>query len=257
MRSSSWQVVEYQFLATKKSWRALIVGGLLTPLLYVLSLGVGLGTVVDRHSGLLGGVPYLQFVAPAFLAAAAVQIGASMATYPILTGFKWAPVFHGMAATPLTPRQICTGQLTWIGIRLAANSAIYLAVIALAGGLRSWWSVLDVPLATLGGAALAAPVVTMSAFMDSGTSAFNVLTRFVVTPMFLFSGTFYPVSQLPEWVRWLAYATPLYHCTALCRDAAIGGADAGAVAVHLAYLIALLGAGVVAAQWRFRVRLTR
>ncbi len=255
-RSSRWQVVEYNLLAARAFWKAVLVVGVLTPLLYVLALGVGLGTVVDNGTHPLG-VRYLVFVAPAFLTAAAVQIAAADASYPVMSGFKWQRFYHGMAATPLRPTQIADGQLLWIALRLVANSSAYLAIMACFGGATRWQIVLAVPIATLTGVAFAAPVTALAATVNSEGQAFNVLSRFVVTPMFLFAGTFYPVSRLPEWGRWLAYVSPLWHGTELARDAGIGGLSAPAVLGHLAYLAALLVAGIALARWRFQVRIQK
>jgi len=256
VRSSVWQVVEYNVCAARAFWWSILIVGVLTPLLYVLALGVGLGAVVDRHSDALD-VKYIVFVAPAFLTAAALQIAAADASYPVMAGFKSQRTFHGMAATSLTTRQISDGQLLWVGFRLLANSALYLAIMACFGGTQRWAVLLAVPAATLTGLAFAAPVMAVAATASSEGQVFNVLFRFVVTPMFLFSGTFYPVAQLPEWGRWLAYISPLWHGTELARDAGIGGISVLAVLGHVLYLVALLIVGIGLARWRFRVRLQR
>jgi lipooligosaccharide transport system permease protein len=253
-----WTVVEYQLLQSRRFWRSIAIVGVLTPLLYVLSLGVGLGTVVNRHGTAHLGAPYLVFVAPAFLTAAALQIAAAEASYPLMSGFKWQRVFHGMAATPLTPQQVCDGELAWIAIRLLANSAIYLAIMACFGAARTPWVVLAVPIATLTGTAFAAPVAAIAASTEAEGSLFNMLFRFVVTPMFLFSGTFYPISQLPKWGQVLAWFSPLWHGTQLSRASGLaGGLSPLAALGHLAYLLLWLVAGLALARWRFRVRLTR
>jgi lipooligosaccharide transport system permease protein len=174
-----------------------------------------------------------------------------------MAGFKWIRTFHGMAATPLTSEQIADGNLLWIAIRVFVNSALYLAIMAAFGGTRHWGVLLAVPIATLTGMAFAAPVAALSASVTAEGQAFNILFRFVVTPMFLFSGTFYPVSQLPEWGRWIAYVTPLWHGTQLARGVAIGGLSPAGAVVHVGYLAAWLVVGVLLARWRFRVRLTQ
>jgi len=254
--SSVWSVVLYNVLAARAFWVSVLVVGVLTPLLYVLALGVGLGSVVDDNGTPLG-VKYLVFVAPAFLTTAALQIAAGDASFPVMAGFKWQRVFHGMAATPLRPRQIGDGHLMWITLRLIVNSAIYLAILSAFGGATRWQVVYAVPAATLTGAAFAAPVMALAATVESEGQAFNILFRFVVTPMFLFSGTFYPISRLPEWGRWLAYATPLWHGTELARDAGIGGLSDLAVLGHITYLVVLLVVGIALYRWRFSVRLAK
>jgi lipooligosaccharide transport system permease protein len=255
-RPSSWQIIEYQLIFSRRAVKTIVAGGLITPLLYVLSLGVGLGTVVNQHSDELG-VPYLVFVAPAFLAAAALQIATGEATYPIVTGFKWWRTFHGMAATPLSATQIAMGQLYWIALRVLASASVYLAVMAGLGACRRWEVILAVPAATLGGTAFASVIASIAASVNSDGGPFAAINRFIVTPMFLFSGTFYPISKLPEWARVIAYVSPLWHATELSRDAAIGGLSGGTVLGHLIVLFAWLGVGTALTVWRFRVRLAR
>jgi lipooligosaccharide transport system permease protein len=249
------RVVEYNVRSARRYWRSLVINGLATPLLYVLALGVGLGTVVDRHRDQALGVPYLQFVAPALLTAAGLQIAAGDATYPVLGAFRWERTFHGMAVTPLRPREICDGTLLFIALRVSVNSAVYLAIMACFGATRSWWAVWCIPVATLTAMAFAAPLVAVAATVESDAGPFNAIRRFIVTPMFLFSGTFYPISQLPHWGRWLAWISPLWHGTQLARGAALGGSDGAAVVGHVAYLAAWLVIGLLLARWRFRLQL--
>lgn len=256
IRASRWHVVEYQLYVGRRIWRSMAVVGIFTPLAYVLALGVGLGAVVDGHGNALG-VPYIVFVAPAFLTAAALQIAAADSAFPIMAGFKWVRTFHGMAATPLTATQICDGQLLWVAIRIFANSAVYLAIMAAFGGTQRWWVLLTVPIATLTAMAFAAPIAALAAALENEGNAFNMVFRFVVTPMFLFSGTFYPISQLPQWGQDLAYVSPLWHGTVLARGAAIGHVGALSVFGHLAYLAAWLVVGLALARWRFAVRISK
>jgi lipooligosaccharide transport system permease protein len=242
-------------LDARKFWLGIVVAGLLAPLLYVVSLGIGLGTVVNNHGNSLG-VPYVQFVAPAFLVAAALQTAAASATFPVMAGFHWVKYFHGMAATPLTSRQICDGKILWITLRVLASSTIYFAIIAAVGGVHRWQGVLGILAGTLCGLAFATPVLAMSASVVPEGQAFNVLFRFIVTPMFLFSGTFYPISTLPGWGEVLAYVSPLWHGTELARGAALGNLSDLAILGHTGYLLAWFVAGVALARWRFRVKLT-
>lgn len=250
-------VLQFHLQGARYYWRSLAIVGFATPLLYVLALGVGLGSLVNRHSHTLG-VPYLQFVAPAFLTAAAIQSAAGAASYPVTAGFKWQRTLHGLAATPLTPRQICDGQLLWMTLRLAVGGAIYLAVMACFGAVRSPWVVLAIPIAVLTGMGFGAVVAGCSAWVEKENNFFNALFRFVVTPMFLFSGTFYPISQLPKWGQVVAWFSPLWHGTQLARDAGLGGGLTAFSAVgHVAVLVLWLVVGIALARWRFRLRLVR
>lgn len=255
-RPGVWQIVEHELLDARRYWRSVVIAGVLTPLLYVLALGIGLGSVVNQHGNPLG-VSYLVFVAPAFLAAAALQTAAASATFPVMAGFKWIRYYHGMAATPLSTRQICDGKVVWIGLRVLASSVAYFMIMAALGAVARWWELLAIPAAALTGVAFAAPVLAMSASVEAEGQAFNVLFRFVVTPMFLFSGTFYPISRLPEWGEWLAYVSPLWHGTELARGAAIGHVSGAAVAGHVGYLLLWFVVGLALARWRFRMRLER
>jgi lipooligosaccharide transport system permease protein len=171
-----------------------------------------------------------------------------------MAGFRWQRTFHGIASTPMRPEQICDGLLLALALRLIVNSTLYLAIMAAFGGTERWSVLLAVPVAALTGMAFAAPVAALAATVRAEGNAFNVLFRFVVTPMFLFSGTFYPISQLPRWGQWIASASPLWHGTELARGAGIGGLDLGDVLVHVGYLLVWLVVGVLLARWRFRVR---
>ena len=256
-RASRWSVVEYQMYVGRRMWRSVVVVSLFEPLAYVLALGVGLGAIVDSGGSHPLGVPYIVFVAPAFLTAAALQIAAADSSYPIMAGFKWQRTFHGMAATPLTPKQICDGQLIFVALRITLNSIVFLAIMAAFGGTERWAVVLTIPVAVLTAMSFACPIAALAATLEQEGNGFNMVFRFVVVPMFLFSGTFYPISELPHWGQWLAWVTPLWHGTELARGAAIGGLDLGSTVIHLAYLFAWLAVGLGLARWRFRVRVTK
>ena len=254
-RPTIWQVVEHELIEARRYWIGVLIAGLLAPLLYVLALGIGLGTVVNHHGNRLG-VPYVQFVAPAFLAAAALQTATESATFPVMAGFKWIRFYHGMAATPLTPRQICDGKIVWIAIRTFVSATLYLGIMACFGGLHRWQGVFGIGAATLTGVAFAAPVLALSASVTAEGQAFNVLFRFIVTPMFLFSGTFYPISQLPRWGEVVAYVSPLWHGTQLARGVSLGNISDLATLGHVSYLVLWVVVGIGLARWRYRVRLT-
>jgi lipooligosaccharide transport system permease protein len=253
-RGGALRVTEYNLLAARRFWRPLVIGGVVMPVLTAASLGVGLGHVV--HSSRLG-ASYLDFVAPALLAAAALMSAAGEAMYPVMAGFKWQRHFHGMAATPLSPRQICDGVLVWMTLRIAVTSALYLAILAAFGGVPRAAAVLAVPTVTFTAIAFAAPVLALSASIEAESQAFNVMQRFVIMPMFLFSGTFYPLSQLPAWGRGLAWVSPLWHGTEVARACSLGHLSATAIVGHLAYLAVWLGVGVALARRRFAWRIAR
>jgi len=258
----------YLLTSTRPYLKMAALSQLGSPVLYLLSLGIGLGSLVNGRSGGQSlGTSYLSFLAPALIAATALQVAVGQATYPILFGgFKFQRIYFAMNATPLTPQQIASGVLGWIATRTAVSATLYLAVVACFGGIRSVGALLCVPIATLGAMALAAPIAVYSATVETERGGFAAISRFLVMPMFLFSGTFYPVSSLPEWGRALAWLSPLWHATELARWASLGSlhlrsgiGQVGAVALlgHLAFLTVLTVAGVLLTGWRFRVRLSR
>jgi lipooligosaccharide transport system permease protein len=243
----------YWWSQYRRTWRGSVVTTLVSPVLYLAAMGVGLGSLVHT-SRTIGGVSYLQFVGPGLLAATAMQIGAGESTYPVMSSFKWVRVYHAMAATPLMPLDILVGHLLWIATRLAMASAAYLGVVAAFGGIRSPLGLLALPACILVGLAFVGPIVAFAATRDTD-AGFPALMRFGIVPMFLFSGTFFPISLLPEVLRWIAYATPLWHGVALVRSLALGRVDAVAEVVHVAYLAVWAAAGVAIAARVFRRKL--
>jgi lipooligosaccharide transport system permease protein len=247
-------VVEGLWTWYRRNWRATLISSVLQPLLVLVAFGVGFGTLV-QPSAATGGVPYLVYLAPAMLVMAAVQNAAMESTWPIISAFKWQRTYEAIIATPVTIGQLLTGQLLWITLRLLLSGAAYLAVIALFGGIVGWGALGSLLFAVLCGMAFCTPVVALSASIKREPSVFTSLFRFVVVPMTLFSGTFFPVSQLPAWGRVLAWLSPLWHGTELARGAALGTLRPLPAAGHVAYLGALLVIGVLLARWRYVKRL--
>ena len=251
-------VVESFWTWYRRNWRATIVSSVLQPLLFLLAFGVGFGSLVSgADQDATGGVPYLVWLAPALLAVSAVQTAAFDCTYPVLSAFKWQRTYHAMSAGPLTPAQVALGHLGWCAAKLAGNGAIYVAVIAVFGGVASPGIGLSLLAAVLTGAAFASLVMAFAATVENEGGPFNALFRFVVIPMTLFSGTFFPVDRLPEWVQPVAWISPLWHGTELARDAALGVWRPLATFGHVTYLLALLAVGVTLATRLYRRRLTR
>lgn len=247
-------VVEGFWTWYRRNWRASLISSVLQPLLFLFAFGVGFGTLV-RSSEAIGAVPYLVYLAPALLAMAAAQNAAAESTWPIMSAFKWQRTYEAIIATPVTINQLLAGQLLWITVRLLLSGAAYLAVIALFGGITGWGALAALMFAVLCGMAFATPVVALAAATKREDSVFSALLRFVVVPMTLFSGTFFPVSQLPAWAQVLAWVSPLWHGTELARGAAFGTLRPLPAAGHVVYLSALLVTGVLLARWRYVKRL--
>ncbi|MGC9960642.1 MAG: ABC transporter permease [Acidimicrobiales bacterium] len=261
-RPGAWRVYGYMLLRYKRTWRGTLTTSFLYPVLYLLAMGVGLGHLVDQHlagggsSGLsrLGGQTYVEFIAPGLLAATAMQMGYNEATYPVMHGVKWDRVFFAMIATPIPVRSIQLGHLGFIATRLAAAAGIFLAIIAVFGDVRSLWAILALPAAVLTGLAFSAPMSAFSAKQEND-NAFSLVYRMGVIPLFLFSGTFFPLSELPTWLQDVARATPLYHGVALCRGLVLGNLGLADGLAHAGYLLAMIAAGVLWARRTYPARM--
>lgn len=254
------RVVEGLWTWYRRNWRATVVSSLLQPLLMLLAFGVGFGSLIDtsaRAAQATGGVPYLVYLAPALLAVSAVQTAAFESSYPILSSFKWRRTYEAIVATPITPTQLAVGQLTWIALRLTMSGAAYSLVVTLFGAVRGPGVLVALVFAVLCGMAFSAPMVAFSAAQEREGGAFSAIFRFVVLPMTLFSGTFFPISQLPTAIQPLAWISPLWHGTELARGVALGTLRVWPAAGHLVYLTTLVVVGVLLTCWQYRVRLTR
>ncbi len=253
----SFAVREFRYWLTnyRRTWRGSIYSSVLSPLLYLGAMGVGLGTLVDAHgTASRGGLSYLAFLAPGLLAAAAMQAAVEESTYPVLGSVKWRRTYLAAAASPLRPADIFHGHLLFTAMRLAMNSAIFLAVMAAFGAIASPWALAALPAAVLTGLAFAAPIEAWAITVTKDTS-FALVFRFGMIPLFLFSGTFFPVTQLPTWLRPLAYVTPLWHGVALCRSLTLGTASPGSALAHVAYLAAVAVVSIAAGHRSYRRRL--
>jgi lipooligosaccharide transport system permease protein len=252
------RATRYFALAYRRTWRASIMGSFVSPVLYLAAIGVGLGSFVHHHGApaSLGHLSYLHFVAPALAATAAATVAAEESMFPVMGAIKWNRTYFAMLATPLRVGDVLAGHLVWIATRVAMAVSAFLAVMAVFGSTTSWTAVAVLPVGVLTGFAFAAPLVAFAATQDND-SAFSLVFRLGMVPLFLFSGVFFPVSQLPQGLRAVAYATPLYHGVELCRALAIGSAQPGSALFHCAYLAALGAAGTFVALRTYRRRLVQ
>jgi lipooligosaccharide transport system permease protein len=248
------RVYEYWLMQYRRVWRGTVITSIVNPVFYLGALGVGLGSLVNKTSGEPLGVPYIDFVSPGMLAAAAMQLGTGEASWPVMGSFHWTRQYFAMIATPLGVRDVVFGHQLWMLVRLTSTSAIYLAVIAAFGGVNSFWAILALPAAVLVGASFTGPIAAYAATREND-AAFVPVNRFVILPLFLFSGTFFPVSRLPLPLEWLAYATPLWHGVELCRQLTLGDVHAWRAVGHTAYLLAFFVGGLIWAQRTYARRL--
>ena len=251
------RVFEYRLLDYRRTYRSSIFNSFVGPALFLAAMGVGLGTYVN-DSAALGGVSYLAFLAPGLLAATAMQTASFESTFPIMGGLVWNRVYHAMYATPIRPKDIALGNLAWIAFRVLLVSTVFVLVTALFGAAVSLLIVLAIPAAVLTGMAFAGPIAAFSA-TQRNVEKFNAVFRFGITPLFLFSGTFFPIEQLPSFLQVVAWLTPLYHGVALCRGLALGTAadEPLLMLAHTAILIAFAAVGAWATVRMFERKLVR
>jgi lipooligosaccharide transport system permease protein len=211
---------------------------------------------VNKSTSTPGGVEYLAFVAPGVLAATAMQVATTEASWPVLASIKWTRNYYAMLSTPLGIRDIVVGHQLWMATRVLTSSAIYLAVIGVFGGLQSPLAVLALPACVLVGIAFAAPMAAYAATREQD-GAFVPVFRFAVVPMFLFSGTFFPISRLPQLLEWVAWVTPLWHGVDLCRGLTLGTITWPLALTHVAYLCTWAVVGLLLALVTYRKRLLK
>jgi lipooligosaccharide transport system permease protein len=245
--------LEFFFAQYRRVWRGTAVTSVVTPVVYLLALGVGLGVFVDRTTELPGGITFLEFVAPGLLAATAMQLATFESSWPVLSAIKWDRQYHAMLATPLRIRDILIGHQAFITARLLMTSTVYLVVIAAFGAVNSPLGILAIPVAVMVGLAFSSPIAAWAAHTETEVS-FVAIFRFVILPMFLFSGTFFPVENLPTVLEAIAYLTPLWHGVELCRQLTLGEVELSALG-HFAYLASCIAIGISLAHYTYRKRL--
>ncbi|MFF5171700.1 ABC transporter permease [Micromonospora sp. NPDC000089] len=244
-------VLAHYLTGYRRTWRAGVFSSFLLPLLTVLGFGLGVGAYIDQG---VGGVSYLQWIVPGLLASTALQVTVGEATWPVFSNFQWIKTYFAQSAAPLRVGDVLGGHLAFVLFRVLTTSLAFLLVTGLFGALRSWWVLAALPVVALLTLAVGAPTFAYAGVVSSD-SWLAMLFRFAVIPMSLFAGIFFPVESLPTALRWLAYATPLWHAVDLCRAAALGTAPQWSVLGHLAYLAAWALAGWLVAVRVFRRRL--
>ena len=257
--STMSRVLEHRAIQYRRTFRASIFSSFGVPALFLTAMGFGLGGYVDRTAdAVLGGVTYLQFLAPGLLAATVMQTGSFEAAFPILNGLQWGRTFHAMAATPLRARDVALGNLAWIAIRLTLVATIFSLVIVLFGASRSPMIVLAIPIAVLVGLAFAAPIMAFTATQRT-PDKFAQIFRFGITPLFLFSGTFFPIASLPDFLQPVAWLSPLWHGAEVARGLMLGTiGEAPAMAlIHIGVLVAILVVGAMFAIRKIDARLEK
>ncbi len=246
MAPPALRVLESHARIYRRTWRGSVISSFAVPLFTLVAMGSGLGRLVNDSGGVAGGT-FIAFLAPGLLAATAMMTAAGEASYPVMAGIKWTKSFHAALATPVSVPDLVYGLFGWVGIRLLFNLVIYASIMAAVGAAGWGAAMMAVIPATLTGLAFAAPITAWVATLDNDTSLAS-LFRFGIMPLFLFSGTFFPIEQLPDFLEPVAFLSPLFHGVELTRAAAgIPGSPYLLWWVHGAALVALVIVGTIAA----------
>lgn len=248
-------VVEHNLRVYRRTWHGSIVSTFVMPVAFLAAMGLGLGSLVDRNPNGVEGLPYVAFIAPGLLVANAMQSGFFLASYPVMGKIRWWYTYQAVLATPEGVLEILVGELAWMTIRMLQGAIVFAIVMALFGATRSPWLIAAIPVAALTGLAFAAPVAVLSA-VARNDMPFAIVQRFVILPLFLFGGAFFPLDRLPGALQVAAWILPLAHGVTLARSLSAGTATLGPSLLHLAVLVAYTLAGSVAAYFVFRRSLT-
>ena len=234
------------YLQFRRNW-TVFVTGFLEPVLYLFSIGIGVGKLIDHFTVDGHQIPYAEFVAPAMLATAAMNGAIFDSTFNLFFKLKFEKVYDQMLATPMVPLHVATGELAWCLLRSSFYSAAFVVVMAAMGLASSWWAVLALPATVLIGFAIAGVGMAVTTWMRSWQD-FEFVTL-ATMPMFLFSGTFFPVTAYPGWVQGVVEVTPLYRGVVLCRELTTGHLTWGS-AFSVVYLLAMGTVGLYVASRR-------
>jgi lipooligosaccharide transport system permease protein len=243
------RVLEGHARVYRHTWRGSAVSTFVTPVLYLAAIGLGLGALVDAgpRGEALDGLSYLAWLTPGLLAAATMQTGFNDSAWPVMAGLKWRKTYHATLATPISVRDLLAGQVIWVAIRVTMTAAVFAAVGVAFGAIPIGGAVFAVGPGLLTGLAFAGLVTAFTASLKKEIHL-SSLQRFGIVPMFLFSGTFFPVTELPGWVQPIAYLTPLWHGVELTRAVSLGLPMTFSPLVHITVLVACAAAGIALAD---------
>jgi lipooligosaccharide transport system permease protein len=245
-------VLEYCARVYRRTWRGTLFMTFLSPILFLGAMGFGLGSFVGSSASFGGGVSYAAFLAPGLLAATCMQTGSFEATYPIMGRIVWDKVYHAMLATPISVADIIVGQFGWFCIRLGLVASAYFVVMLAFGLIHGGpLAILVIPVGVLTGLSFSSWIAAYAATQQNDTG-FSMIFRFLITPLFLFSGTFFPVERLPAPLQPIALITPTYHGVALTRELTLGTLQPATAVIHLGILVAVVAGGIAACRITFR-----
>jgi lipooligosaccharide transport system permease protein len=239
--SASWRLVDRNYRSYVRNW-VFFATGFLEPVLYLFSIGVGVGQLIESFE--LNGqtIAYAAFVAPGMLAASAMNGAIMDSTFNIFFKLKFEKLYDAVLATPMRVGDIARGEITWCLMRGGTYSAGFLLVMVAMGLVQSWWALLALPATLLIGYAFAGVGMALTTFMRSWQD-FEYI-QLAIMPMFLFSATFFPVTAFEGVLRWVIEATPLYRGVVLCRELTTGALSWDSL-ISVAYLVTMGTVGLM------------
>ncbi|MFD0558665.1 lipooligosaccharide transport system permease protein [Stackebrandtia endophytica] len=245
---------EHWMLNYRRVWVGTIFSGFVMPILFMVGIGLGVGAYVQDTSS-IGGVSYAAFIAPGLLASTAMQITMGEMTWPVFGALRWGAQYKAMQASPLRPIDMLNGHLLYGMLRGFISAVVFLVVMVFFGVVSSGWAPLAVIPATLTAFSLVGLMYAYAVTVDSEIGL-SIIQRFVIIPITLFSGVFFPLTQLPQALQAIAWISPLWHGAELSRWAVNGTPTPWFWGVHVLYLLALGAVGWWAAYRRLTIRLT-
>ena len=254
MAVATLRVIEANALGYRRIWRATVITTFLNPILFLAAMGIVLGGLVNDgpQAASLGGLTYLEFLATGLIAAQGMQTGAIDGAWPVMAGIKWIKTFDAMLSTPIGVGALVRGHVAFLTLKLLGTSAGFVLIALAFGAMPLWPGILAIFPAALTGAAFGAAMTAWTATRESETGI-TMVFRFGILPLYLFSGTFFPVDQLPDYLQRVAYAVPLWHGVELTRRVTFGTETVFPVWMSVLYL----GAWVVVTSWLAKRLLAR
>ena len=260
IRFGAFFVAENRLRNMAKWWLSIIAFGLGNPSLYLLSIGIGVGSLVDSSLGpnAIDHVSYLTFLAPALLASAGIQGAMDEVTWPTMEGFVWDRTFFSMNATSITGKQIVSGILMAAMTRCVLQIFLY-ELCLLAFGAITWQSIpILLLVSATAGFGFSAIMLAFSASIKDDDGVFALVGRFIITPMFMFSGTFYPITSMPIYLQWIGWISPQWHATNLGRALSYGSpVESWLIVIHWSLMLVLAVIGITWANRVFESRLAK
>lgn len=248
-----WRVWQRNLVVYRRIWKINFLPPIFEPLLYLLAFGVGLSVFIQQVPYRGAQISYVQFIAPSLLAVNIMYNAFFETTYASFVRMYYQKTFDAILATPLSLEEVITGEIVWGATKSVIATGLMLGVVSCFGLVAFPQGLWILPLAFLGGLAFGSIGMVLTGVLAS-IDLFNLPIFLFITPMFLFSGTFFPLDNLPAWAQHLAAVLPLTHLVAITRDLAMGHLS-GSQLWSIAYLAAFTAVFFPLALYTMRRRL--